>query len=423
MHPHIQPPGFGPGAFFIHAQEGEAMTATEQVAILMQGTEYGDDTLKSRMARELEERLQEAEGEGRPLRVYCGFDPRTADLHIGHAVPIRKLRQFQDLGHEVTVVVGTGTALIGDPSDKTGARPILGRDQAIANGKTYAEQACRILDPASTRICFNHEWLDALGLQDMIRLGSQFTVQQFMARENFHVRWDRGEPVWLHETFYSLLQGFDAFTLKADVQVGGTDQLFNIVTASRKVMETLGARPNVAVIVGILPGTDGKVKMSKSLSNHISLTSDPSDMFGRVMSIPDEAMRPFFERATAMAPADVEEVLAGHPRDAKTRLAREVVSLFNAPADAARAEEEFVRVHARREAPVDAPEVRLAGPATMVDALLASGLAGTRSEARRLMEQGGVRRDGVVVTAPDARLDPPCLLQVGRRRFARIMPS
>jgi tyrosyl-tRNA synthetase len=398
------------------------MTTAEQVRVLMQGTEYGDEALKARMARELEERLVQAGREGRPLRVYCGFDPRTADLHIGHAVPIRKLRQFQDLGHEVTVVVGTGTALIGDPLDKTGARSILGRDQAIANGKTYAEQACRILDRGSTSIRFNHEWLDALDLQAMIRLGSQFSVQQFMARENFHVRWDRGEPVWLHETFYSLLQGFDAFTLKADVQVGGTDQLFNIVTASRKVMETLGAPPNVAVIVGILPGTDGKVKMSKSLSNHIPLRSEPAEMYGQVMSIPDEAMRPFFERATAMAPADMEEALAGHPMDAKMRLAREVVTLFFTAAEAVLAEEAFVRVHARREAPGDAREVRLDGPATIVEAMLAAGLAATSSEARRLMGQGGVRRDGVVVTDPNTRLDQPCMLQVGRRRFARVIP-
>jgi tyrosyl-tRNA synthetase len=396
------------------------MTVHEQAKVLMQGTEYGDAALQARMAMELEERLAQAAAEGRPLRVYCGFDPRTADLHVGHAVPIRKLRQFQDLGHEVTVVVGTGTALIGDPSDKTGTRPILARDTAIANGGTYAEQACRILDPRRTRVRCNHEWLDGLGLQDLIRLGSQFSVQQFMARENFHARLDRGEPVWLHETFYSLLQGFDAFTLQADVQVGGTDQLFNIVTASRKVMETLGARPNVAVIVAILPGTDGTVKMSKSLSNHIPLLCDPADMYGRVMSIPDAAMRSFFDLATVMDPAEVAAALAGHPRDAKRRLAREVVSLFHSPSDAARAEDEFERVHARREAPQEAPAALISGPVGVAEAMRQAGLAASVSEARRLISQGGVRRDGELVTDPAAPVDRECLLQVGRRRFARV---
>jgi tyrosyl-tRNA synthetase len=266
----------------------------EQVGLLMKGTEYGDVKLRDGMAAELTERLSEAREEGRALRVYCGFDPRTADLHLGHTVPIGKLRQFQQLGHEVFFVVGTGTALIGDPSDKTGLRSMLGPEEAVANGRTYAEQAFRLLDREKTRVLFNHEWIAELTFQRLVGLASLFSLQQLLARENFRLRWRRGDAVYLHETFYPLMQGFDAFHLKADVQVGGTDQLYNIVTASRKIMEALGARPNVAVITGILPGTDGKLKMSKSLGNHIPILSSPEDMYGKVMSIPDDAMRRYF---------------------------------------------------------------------------------------------------------------------------------
>jgi tyrosyl-tRNA synthetase len=417
----MQPPGFGPGVFLFSGRYG--MTIEQQVRVLMQGTEYGDAQLSVRMAAELGERLKEAARAGRPLRVYCGFDPRTADLHVGHTVPIRKLRQFQELGHEVSFVVGTGTALIGDPSDKTGLRPILAREKAIENGRTYADQSYRILDRARTSVRYNHEWLDALTLQDLIRIGSQFSIQQFLARDNFRARWDKDEPVWLHETFYSLLQGFDAFHLDADVQVGGTDQLFNIVTASRKVMETLGARPNVAVIVGLLPGTDGQVKMSKSLGNHIPLETTPEEMYARVMSIPDSAMRVFFERVTPVVPAAVDDVLRGHPRDAKRRLAREIVSAFHTPHAALRAEEEFVRIHARREAPSEMPEILLALPLTCVEVIHAAGLATSRSDARRLIQQKGVRMDGVPVTDPDTLVAAGCVLQVGRRRFVRVIGS
>lgn len=396
-------------------------TVEEQTSILMQGTEYGDAELKARMAVELRDRLLEATREDRPLRVYCGFDPRTADLHIGHAVPICKLRQFQELGHEVSFVVGTGTALIGDPSDKTGLRSLLGRQQAMENGKTYAEQAFRILDPRATSVRYNHEWLDALTLQDLIRLGCQFSLQQFLTRENFRLRWDKGEPVWLHETFYSLLQGYDAFKLQADVQVGGTDQLFNIVTASRRVMEALGARPNVAVIVGILPGTDGSVKMSKSLGNHIPLRASPADMYGMVMSIPDAAMRTYFELVTRLDPAAIARVLAGHPRNAKMRLAREIVSIFHSLRDAEAAEQEFVQVHVEGKAPDEVRRLTLPLPMPLVDAIAAAGLASSKSDARRLIEQGGVRIDGSVAADTATVLECPCLLQVGRRRFVHIV--
>ncbi len=404
-----------------------ALSIQERAGVLMQGTEYGDDGLKAAMAAELEALLRRAEGEGRPLRVYCGFDPRTSDLHLGHTVPIRKLRQFQDLGHEVSIVVGTFTSLIGDPSDKTGLRPRLTPEEAVANGRTYAEQAFRILDPEKTRVRFNHEWLAGLSFTDLIGLASGFSVQQFLTRENFKLRWQKGDPVYLHETFYSLMQGYDALRLRADVQVGGTDQVFNIVTASRKIMAAQGERPNTAVIVRILPGTDGETKMSKSLGNHIPLLCPPGDMYGRIMSLPDKAMKPYFELLTALPAGEIQGVLRGleegsvHPRDAKMRLAREVVSIHHSSRAAALAEEEFVRVFSRRDVPRDMPVARIAGARSIIDILVQSGAAATKSEARRLVSQGGVRADGRVVTEPGETVCRETVLQAGKRRFVKIV--
>ncbi|MFL7893781.1 MAG: tyrosine--tRNA ligase, partial [Anaerolineales bacterium] len=266
------------------------MNFDEQVDYLMRGTYYGDEELAKSMAEELRQRLIEADSEGRPLRVYCGYDPRTTDIHIGHTITMRKLRQFQELGHEVTFLIGTYTSLIGDPSDKDKMRPQLTPDEVEYNARTYAEQAFKILDPEKTRIRYNSEWLAKLTFADLINLASNFTIQQYLTRENFRLRWENGDAIYLHETFYSIMQGYDAYSLKADVQVGGTDQLFNIVTAARKVMNFLGEKPNIAIIMAILVGTDGEVKMSKSIGNHIPILATPDDMYGKVMSIPDSAM-------------------------------------------------------------------------------------------------------------------------------------
>jgi len=263
-------------------------TIDEQVEVLMAGAEYGDPETKKSMTRELRERLIEAEKAGRPLRVYCGYDPTTSDLHLGHTISMRKLRQFQDFGHDVTFLVGTFTSLIGDPSDKDSTRKQMTPEEVTENARTYAEQAFKILDPEKTRVRRNDEWLSPLDFADIIRLASNFTVQQFLTRDNFSNRIDAGTPIYLHEFFYALMQAYDAVAQEADVQVGGQDQLFNIVVAGRKLQQGLGQRPQVAIIMGeSLPGTDGEIKMSKSLGNHIPLLSEPWDMFGKVMSIPD----------------------------------------------------------------------------------------------------------------------------------------
>lgn len=398
----------------------------EQVAILMQGTEYGDDNLRAVMESELRARLQEAQQADRPLRVYCGYDPRKADLHLGHTVTMRKLRQFQDLGHEVTFLIGTYTSLIGDPSDQDVLRPQLSPQEVEENARTYAQQAFRILDAQRTKVAYNADWLSQLTFADLIRLASNFSVQQFLTRDAFRKRWDAGDPLFLHEMFYALMQGYDAYALRADVQVGGTDQLFNIVTASRKVMSFLGMRPNVAVILGILPGTDGVVKMSKSLGNHIPISTGPEDMYGKVMSIPDTAMPAFARLVTRWTPDVLAQREAGlasgilHPRDAKMQLAREIVGAFYGDAAAETAEAAFVQVFQRHHFPDDMPACRLLPGQTVIDLLVAAGLSGSRSQARRLVEQNGVRFNGELVTSALEVIDRPGVLQAGKRQFVRL---
>jgi tyrosyl-tRNA synthetase len=405
--------------------EGELMNIEEQVELLMLGTDYGDEDLKKSMAAELRARLLLAEKENRPLRVYCGYDPRTSDLHLGHTITMRKLRQFQDLGHDVTFLIGTGTSMVGDPSDQDKLRAVLTNEQTEHNARTYAEQAYHILDREKTKVRLNHEWLLDLKLADLIKLGSAFTIQQFVSRENFKLRWDKSEPVYLHETFYALMQGYDAVALNADVQIGGSDQLFNIITAGRKLQEMFGQRPQVGILLGILPGTDGVIRMSKSLGNHIPILAAPEDMYGKVMSLPDSVMPIYFKLVTRYTPDQIrtiEGVLADqtrHPRDVKMELAREVVSIFHGDADAAKAEEHFKRVFQEREIPDEMPEYALQAGQTVVDVILAAGMAESKSKARSLIDQKGVKLDGQVIER-DAQFPHPGVLQVGKRRFLRV---
>jgi len=402
------------------------MNIDEQVELLMQGTEYGDEALKKAMTQELRERLVGARKEGRPLRVYCGFDPTHVDLHLGHTIPMRKMRQFQDLGHEVTFLIGSYTALVGDPSDKNKARPILTEEQVSDNAKTYTDQAFRVLDREKTRVRYNGEWLSELSLVDLIRLGQNFTVQQFLARENFSKRLESGEPIYLHETFYALMQGYDAVAQETDVQIGGTDQLFNIIVAGRKLQEALGQKPLVGVICGILPGTDGVQRMSKSTGNIVPINSGAEDMYGKVMSVPDFAMGTYSRLVTRWTPTEIDEmeksVKAGslHPRDAKMKMAREIVSIFYSDEEAQAAEEAFVRLFQQKETPDEMPEFELSDGATVLDVLMGAGLTSSKSEARRLIDQKGVRLDGETLKRADEVFPHPGVLQVGKRRFVRV---
>jgi tyrosyl-tRNA synthetase len=402
------------------------MNIEEQVELLMQGTDYGDEDLQKAMALELRERLKIAEKENRPLRVYCGYDPTSTDLHLGHTISMRKLRQFQDLGHEVTFLIGNYTALVGDPSDKNKARPILTQEKVAENALTYAEQAFRVLDKSKTKIRYNSEWLSKLNLVDLIRLGQNFTVQQFLARENFSKRLDKGEPIYLHETFYALMQGYDATAMETDVQIGGSDQLFNIIVAGRKLQEALGQKPLVGIVTGILPGTDGVQRMSKSTGNIVPINTGADDMFGKLMSVPDSAMGIYMRLVTRFSPPEIaqieKDVASGvlHPRDAKMKMAKEIVSIFYSEAEAQAGQDHFIKMFQQKEIPDEMPEYELQSGQTVVDVILAASMAESKSKARQLIDQKGVRLDGEVLERGDAPFPHPGVLQVGKRRFLRV---
>jgi tyrosyl-tRNA synthetase len=399
----------------------------EQIAILMRGVDFGDEQIKQVMEEELRERLQEAQHEGRPLRVYCGFDPTAAQLTLGHTVPMRKLRQFQDLGHQAIFLIGSFTALIGDPSDRDSARPQQTPEEVAEKAREYAAQAFRILDPDKTEVRYNADWLAPLTFADLIWLASHFTVQQFLARESFAKRHAKGDPIWLHEFFYALMQAYDAFSLETDVQIGGTEQLFNLM-AGRKLQEALGQRPQVCLTLPILVGTDGHERMGQSRGNYIAVDEPPEEMYGKVMSIPDHAMRNYFDLLSSFEPpqiADIEKRMATgslHPMDAKMMLARDIVTIYHDAEAATRAEAHFKRVFQRGKLPEDMPTHKLTAPQNIVDLLVEVGLAPSKSQARRLIAQGGVRLDGNQVESIEETVMPDreAILQVGKRRFVKL---
>jgi tyrosyl-tRNA synthetase len=397
----------------------------QQVRTLMYGTEFGDPDLAAGMERDLVERLVTARKEGRPLRVYAGYDPSRPDLHIGHSITLRKLREFQDYGHDVYFLVGTFTATVGDASDKLTGRPRKSEEEVAEAASSYAEQCYRILDRERTEVVMNGDWLSKLSLADFVAIASNFTVQQFLARENFRRRVDGNEAIGLHEFFYALLQGWDAVHLRADVQLGATEQLFNI-QAGRKLQEIYGQPPCICLTYPILVGTDGKQRMSKSTGNYVALTEEPSSQYGKVMSISDDTMLEWIRYVTRWTPDEIEQEIAriqsgsGDPMGLKKRLAFEIVSMYQGEEVAVEAQQHFESVHQRKQVPDDMPVVQLDGPAALVDVLTLSGAAKSKSEARRLIQGGGVRLDGVVVDDIAGEVEASCLLQVGKRRFYRV---
>jgi len=306
----------------------------EQVAALMHGSEFGDPQIKEMMTKELRQRLLEADAEGRPLRVYCGYDATKPDLHLGHTVTMRRLRLFQEYGHDVTFLIGDFTTRIGDPSDKDTLRPMLSEDEIAENARTYAEQAAKILIPERTHVRYNSEWLSKLSFFDLIKMADNFTVQQFLARANFQARMARNDPLWLHEFLYALFQGYDAVYLQTDVQLGATEQLFNLL-AGRKLQEVFGQRPQVCITFPILVGTDGHMRMSKSTGNYIGINEPPEVMYQKVMSIPDEVHGNYFNLVTRWTPdqiAQLETDLAAgrlQPVEVKRKLAWEIVDCYH----------------------------------------------------------------------------------------------
>lgn len=404
----------------------------EQLAVLMRGVEFGDETTRANMEAELRQRLAESVRDNKPLRVYCGFDPTKPDLHLGHTVPMRKLAQFQELGHEVIFLIGTFTSLIGDPSDKTTARRLQTIDEAREHARTYADQAWQVLDPNKTKVMYNGDWLSRLTFTDIVGLASNFTVQQFLVRENFALRLEKDQPIWLHEFMYALMQGYDAVALETDIQIGGTDQLFNLI-AGRKLMESFGLRPQTILTFPILVGTDGVLRMSKSTGNDIGISEPPEMMYGKVMSIPDSAMRNFADLVTRWSPRDIAARFGAltrgelHPRDLKMQLAFEIVDIFHGRVQAEAAEEHFRTVFQQRALPPDMPEIVVTEPVSLVDLLTRTGLASSRGEARRLVQQGGVKLDGERVDDFSLILQPAGgpsnarVLQVGRRKFLKLV--
>lgn len=402
--------------------------ADEQLRILMRGVDFGDELTYQNMEDELRSRLEESRASGRPLRVYCGYDPSTPDLHLGHTITMRKLRQFQDLGHDVTFLIGTFTGIIGDPSDKDSVRKQQTLDEAISKAKSYADQAWRVLDRDRTTVRYNHEWLSELDFGDVIRLASNFTVQQFLARDNFSKRFEGGDAIWLHEFFYALMQGYDAVAQQTDVQIGGTDQLFNLM-AGRKLMETFGMRPQVVLTSRILVGTDGEQRMSKSTGNSIGIDEPPGVIFTKVLNLPDSAMRNYAELVTRWSQQEIDELFdqaesgSLDMRDLKHRLAWEIVSIFHGDKAASRAAKDAASMH-QGQAPSDAPVYRLSTAVSIVDLLSDAGLVKSKSEGRRLVQQGGVRLDGEQILDIDYAVQPretDQVVQAGKRRFLRVV--
>jgi tyrosyl-tRNA synthetase len=395
----------------------------------MNGTEFGDQELHQFMRNELGQRLVEAQQKKRCLRVYCGYDVTGPDLHLGHTVTIRKLRQFQDLGHQVIIVVGTFTALIGDASDQDTARSTRSMEEVHRDAQTYAEQVFQILDRQRTVVRYNHEWLGQLLFQDIIEFASLFTVQQFLARDNFRNRHQRGDAIGLREFLYPLAQGYDAVALQTDVQLGATEQLFNLM-AGRKLQQHFGQRPQVCLTLPILVGTDGKLRMSKSTGNYIGITEKPEEKYGKVMSLPDDVMPSYIDLVTRWSLTKISEMknalAAGtvHPMEVKKQLAWEIVSCFDGDAAADAAADHFMRVHQEGKLPVTMPQFTVAEPSKIVDILYQAELCRSKSEARRLIEQDGVRLDGETVTDVDKVLDPvDAVVQVGKRHFLRLVRS
>ena len=402
-----------------------------QHALIMRGTAFGDAETRVTMERELSERLAVSIREEQPLRVYLGVDPTAPDLHLGHVVGLRKLRTFAELGHQAILLIGDFTGLVGDPSDKDALRPMSTMEQLQENARGYQEQAFKVLDPERTEVRRNSEWLGGLDFASVIRLASHFTVAQFMERDTFARRLDRGAPVYVHEFMYGLMQGYDAVALRADVQIGGTDQTFNLI-AGRILQRAHGQPPQVAITFPILVGLDGKARMSKSQGNHIGIDEPPDEQYGKTMSIPDAALPQFFTLGTNL-PADevaaLERDLATgdlHPMEAKRRLARAVVREWHGAAAASAAAAQFKRVFSKREAPAEMQEValRFDGATAEVDLavlLTTAGVVKSKAEVKRLVGQGGVQRDGQPFEAPQVRLSPGDILKIGKRRWLRVV--
>lgn len=370
---------------------------------------------------ELKEKLKKSREENRPLRIKLGLDPTASDIHLGFAVVLRKLRLFQDLGHEAHLIIGDFTAQIGDPTGKSKTRPQLTRQQVEENAETYKQQLFKILDESKTTVYFNGDWLGKMGFAEVIRLAAKYTVAQTLERDDFATRLAENKPLGLHEILYPLCQGWDSVEIRSDVELGGTDQRFNNLVG-RELQRQSGQESQVVILMPLLVGLDGTQKMSKSLGNYIAITDAPDEMFGKVMSLPDEAMRDYFTLCTEVEPSEIEELLKGHPMDAKKRLGREIVSIYHDEATAQRAQTNFEKQFSQKTAPAQMPEVKLQQTEIGAVELLRVCFNLSGAEAKRLIAQNAVELDGNKLTDAQSTLliNDGMELKVGKRRWARL---
>jgi len=366
----------------------------------------------------VEDHLRARLERGDSLRVKLGLDPTAPDLHVGHLVVLDALRAFQDDGHTVVIIIGDYTALIGDPSGRSETRPVLTPDQVATNAETYFEQVDLVLDRDRIEVRYNSEWLAAMTAADILRLMSKATLQQILQREDFSDRVEAGTPIGAHEILYPFNQAYDSVAINADVEIGGTDQLFNLLFG-REIQKSYGQEPQDIAVFPLLEGTDGSAKMSKSLGNYIGLAEPPEEIYGKTMSIPDRLTEKYLRLVSDLPSAEVEKVLAMKPRDAKAALARQLVRRLHGEEGAARAEADFDRKFRRRDVPESMPERRISKPKDLVETLVEVEFAKSGTEARRLIDQGGVRINGDKASA-DAELHDGDVLQVGKRSFVRI---
>lgn len=363
--------------------------------------------------------------EGRPLRIKLGADPTAPDIHLGHTVILNKLRAFQELGHDVTFLIGDFTGMVGDPTGKNTTRPPLTREDVLRNAETYKEQVFKILDPAKTKIQFNSEWLSELGAEGMIRLAAQQTVARMLERDDFKKRYTGGQPIAIHEFMYPLLQGYDSVAMETDVELGGTDQKFNLLMG-RELQKAHGQKPQVVLTMPLLVGLDGEKKMSKSAHNYIGVSEAPSEMFGKIMSISDDLMWSYYELLSFRPLEEIAQfkadIAAGkNPRDVKVLLAKEIIARFHSEADADAAEQEFVNRFAKNQIPDEMPEFTFDAGTPVANLLKDAGLCASTSDAMRMVKQGAAKIEGEKVA--DAKFVPEAgtyVFQVGKRKFARI---
>lgn len=396
-------------------------TVVEQMAVIKRGC----------VELLIEKELQDKLATGRPLIIKAGFDPTAPDLHLGHTVLIQKLRQFQQLGHDVHFLIGDFTGMIGDPTGKSETRKVLTREDVLRNAETYKEQVFKILDPAKTKVVFNSSWLNDLGCGGLIALASKYTVARMLERDDFHKRYTGQQPIAIHEFLYPLIQGYDSVAMKADVELGGTDQKFNLLMG-RELQREWGQTPQCVLTMPLLEGLDGVNKMSKSLGNYIGISESPDEIFGKVMSISDQLMLRYYELLSDQSIAQIEQLkveLADgslHPMAAKKALGRELVSRFHGAGSGELAEENFVKRFKENEIPDEMPQVSYAVadcPVSLARALTESGLTKSNGEARRSIDQGGVKLNGEKVSNTNLELvnTGEYIVQIGKRRFVRIV--